>query len=231
MTPPAVAVRGLEKRFGPVLALRGVDLEAREASLLAVVGPNGAGKSTLLRCLAGLALPSAGCIEIAGERAERGRLRAKVGLVAHATFLYGELSVRENLVFAARLHGVSDPSRRAEALLAEDALEEWAGRRAATLSRGLAQRAALARARVHDPPILLLDEPFTGLDPRSAERLAARLRELRERGRTILLVSHDLARAAELADHAVVLQHGRVVGQASAAPLDLARLAEAAAEA
>jgi ABC-type multidrug transport system ATPase subunit len=231
VTPPAVAVRGLEKRFGPVRALRGVDLEAGEGSLVAVLGPNGAGKSTLLRCLAGLALPSAGSIEIRGERAERGRLRARVGLVAHATFLYGELSVRENLVFAARLHGVADPRGRAEALLAEDALGEWAERRAATLSRGLAQRAALARARAHDPPLLLLDEPFTGLDPRSAERLAARLRALRERGRTILLVSHDLARVAELADQAVVLRGGRVAGRASAAPLDPARLAEAAGEA
>jgi ABC-type multidrug transport system ATPase subunit len=231
VTPPAVAVRGLEKRFGPVRALRGVDLEAGEGSLVALLGPNGAGKSTLLRCLAGLALPSAGSIEIRGERAERARLRARVGLVAHATFLYGELSVRENLVFAARLHGVADPRGRAEALLAEDALGEWAGRRAATLSRGLAQRAALARARVHDPPLLLLDEPFTGLDPRSAERLAARLRALRERGRTILLVSHDPARVAELADQAVVLRGGRVAGRASAAPLDPARLAEAAAEA
>jgi heme exporter protein A len=208
-----------------------VDLEAGEGSLVAVLGPNGAGKSTLLRCLAGLALPSAGSIEIRGERAERGRLRARVGLVAHATFLYGELSVRENLVFAARLHGVADPRGRAEALLAEDALGEWAERRAATLSRGLAQRAALARARAHDPPLLLLDEPFTGLDPRSAERLAARLRALRERGRTILLVSHDLARVAELADQAVVLRGGRVAGRASAAPLDPARLAEAAGEA
>jgi ABC-type multidrug transport system ATPase subunit len=231
VTPPAIAVRGLEKRFGPVRALRGVDLEAGEGSLVAVLGPNGAGKSTLLRCLAGLALPSAGSIEIRGERAERGRLRARVGLVAHATFLYGELSVRENLVFAARLHGVADPRGRAEALLAEDALGEWAERRAATLSRGLAQRAALARARAHDPPLLLLDEPFTGLDPRSAERLAARLRALRERGRTILLVSHDLARVAELADQAVVLRGGRVAGRASAAPLDPARLAEAAGEA
>jgi ABC-type multidrug transport system ATPase subunit len=231
VTPPAVAVRGLEKRFGPVRALRGVDLEAAEGSLVAVLGPNGAGKSTLLRCLAGLALPSAGSIEIHGERAERGRLRAQVGLVAHATFLYGELSVRENLAFAARLHGVADARGRAGALLAEDALGEWAERRAATLSRGLAQRTALARARVHDPPLLLLDEPFTGLDPSSAERLAARLRALRERGRTILLVSHDLARVAELADHAVVLRGGRVADRASAAPLDPARLAEAAAEA
>jgi heme exporter protein A len=231
LSPPAVAVRGLEKRFGPVVALRGVALEVPAASLCAVVGPNGAGKSTLLRCLAGLARPSAGSIEIGGERAERGRLRAKVGLVAHATFLYAELSVRENLVFAARLHGVSDARGRAQALLAEDALGEWAERRAGTLSRGLAQRAALARARVHDPPLLLLDEPFTGLDPHSAERLAARLRELRARGRTIVLVSHDLARAAELADRAVVLQRGRVAAEAGSAPLDPARLALAAAEA
>jgi ABC-type multidrug transport system ATPase subunit len=151
--------------------------------------------------------------------------------VAHATFLYAELSVRENLVFAARLHGVSDARGRAQALLAEDALGEWAERRAGTLSRGLAQRAALARARVHDPPLLLLDEPFTGLDPHSAERLAARLRELRARGRTIVLVSHDLARAAELADRAFVLQRGRVAAEADSAPLDPARLALAAAEA
>ncbi len=229
MKRPAVSVRGLEKRFGPVAALRGLSLDIPEGSLFAVVGPNGAGKSTLLRCLAGLALPSAGSIEIGGERSSRGRLRAKVGFVAHATFLYPELGVRENLIFAARLYGVSDPRARADALLAEDALGDWAERRAGTLSRGLAQRVALARSRVHDPPVLLLDEPFTGLDPRSAERLASRLRDLRERGRTVVLVSHDLARAAELADRAVVLQRGRVTAEASSAPLDPARLAEAAA--
>jgi ABC-type multidrug transport system ATPase subunit len=231
VSPPALAVRGLEKRFGPVLALRAVAFEVPEATLCAVLGPNGAGKSTLLRCLSGLARPSAGSVEIGGERVERGRLRARVGLVAHATFLYAELSVRENLVFAARLHGLPDARARAERLLAEDALADWAERRAGTLSRGLAQRAALARARVHDPPLLLLDEPFTGLDPRSAERLVVRLCELRAQGRTIVLVSHDLARAAELADRAVVLQHGRVVAEASAPSLDAAHLAAALADA
>jgi heme exporter protein A len=227
LSAPAIEARGLEKRFGPVVALRGVDLAVAEGTLFAVVGPNGAGKSTLLRCLAGLSRPSAGQLRVGPAGGDRRHRRARVGLVGHATFLYPELSARENLVFAGRLMGVRDAAARAERLLLEHDLADGAERPARALSRGLAQRVAIARALVHDPPVLLLDEPFTGLDPRSADALARRLAALRGAGRTLVLVSHDLARAVELADAALVLARGRVALEAAGPALTEGALAAA----
>jgi heme ABC exporter ATP-binding subunit CcmA len=207
----AVAAEGLEKRFGPVVALAGLDFEVPAGSVLAVLGPNGAGKSTLLRLLAGLARPSAGRVRIgADDGSDRRRVRGRVGYVGHATFLYPNLTVRENLVFAARLHGVARPGARADALLAEQGLTALAERPAGALSRGQAQRLAIARGLVHDPPVVLLDEPFTGLDPASADRLAERVRALAAAGRAVVLVTHDLAQAAALGDRALLLVRGRV---------------------
>jgi heme exporter protein A len=206
---PVVAATRLEKRFGPVAALAGIDVEVERGQVLAVLGPNGAGKSTLLRVLAGLARPSAGDVHYGGG-ADRRRARAQVGYIAHATFLYPMLSARENLLFAARLHGIAEPAARADALLGEFGLATVAGRLAGGFSRGLAQRLAIARALVHDPALVLLDEPFTGLDPVSADRLAERIGALRAAGRALVLVTHDLARAAALADATRVLCDGRV---------------------
>ena len=205
----AIRARGLAKRFGPLHALRALDLDVAAGTTLAVLGPNGAGKSTLLRLLAGLTRPSAGSLEVAGDRGGRDARRRRVGLIGHATFLYPALTARENLLLAARLFGVPDPGARADALLAEQELSAVAGRQAGALSRGMAQRLAIARAVVHEPDVLLLDEPFTGLDPRAAERLAEQLEAARGAGRTAVLVSHDLARAARLADGGVVLVSGR----------------------
>jgi heme exporter protein A len=206
----AVVARALEKRFGAVAALRGVDLELPEGGCLAVLGPNGAGKSTLLRIVAGLARPTAGEISIAGRPATDPVTRGRIGYVGHATLLYPTLTARENLIFAGRLQGLDDPDVRADALLAEEGLDGVATRAAGDFSRGMAQRLSIARARVHDPPVLLLDEPFTGLDRRAADRLAARIASLHADGRTLLLVTHDVARAAELADRAIVLARGAV---------------------
>jgi len=216
----AVAVEGLEKRFGPVVALAGLDFAVPAGSVLAVLGPNGAGKSTLLRLLAGLARPSAGQVRIgAAQDGDRRRVRGRVGYVGHATFLYPNLTARENLLFAARLYGVAEPGRRADALLDEQGLEALSARPAGSFSRGQAQRLAIARGLVHDPPVVLLDEPFTGLDPTSADRLAARVRALATAGRAVVLVTHDLAQAAALGDRALLLVRGRVAfDSAPAAP-------------
>lgn len=208
MSGPAIAAVGLEKHFGPVQALRPLDLEVRSGELVALLGPNGAGKTTLLRLLAGLARPSAGTLRVGSGGGDRRERRREVGLVAHASLLYPALTARENLILAGRLYGLADPGARADALLAEGDLGPFAGRRAGQLSRGLAQRVAIARALVHDPPILLLDEPFSGLDPRAAERLGERLAGHREQGRTIVLATHDLERAAALADRALLLVRG-----------------------
>jgi len=230
LSAPAIVARGLGKRFGFAVALESVDLVVAQGAALAVLGPNGAGKSTLLRLLAGLARPSGGSVEIAGRRAHGREARAQVGLVGHETFLYPALSARENLVFAGRLHGVADPGARADRLLAEAGLAGVADRPVGAFSRGMAQRVAIARGLVHDPAVLLLDEPFTGLDRRAAGQLAERLAGLRGERRTFVLVTHDVAAAARLADAAIVLARGRIVHRSDGA-LDPAGLDRALAEA
>jgi heme exporter protein A len=215
MSSALVRATGLTKRFGPLAALAPLDLSLAAGETLALLGPNGAGKSTLLRLLAGLARPSGGVVEIApvptlhtgnSRRAER---RAAVGLVAHATFLYAQLTARENLALTARLYALPEPDARAAALITAHELAPVAERAAGELSRGWAQRVAIARALVHDPRLLLLDEPFTGLDPRAAEKLAERLAGLRGGERAAVLVTHELPRAVQLATRALVLVRGR----------------------
>ncbi len=210
----AIEARGLTRRFGPLVALEPLDLAVPRGATLAVLGPNGAGKSTLLRLIAGLTRPSAGTLAVGDAGRDRVARRRRIGLIGHATFLYPALTARENLILAGRLWGVADPPARAESLLEEQALAAVADRRVGSFSRGMAQRVAIARALVHDPEVLLLDEPFTGLDPRAADRLTLRLAAARDGGRTSVLVTHDLSRAAGLADRGLVLVRG------AATPLD-----------
>jgi heme exporter protein A len=222
----ALAARGLGKRFGHAVALAGLDLDVAAGGALAVLGANGAGKSTLLRLAAGLARPSEGSLTIDGRRASESR--ARVGYVGHATLLYPALSARENLLFAARLYGVPQPAARAAALLAQEGLAAVGDLPVGSFSRGMAQRVAIARGLVHDPALVLLDEPFTGLDRRAADRLSERLAGLRAAGHTLLLATHDVARAAQLADAALVLARGRAAahcrGALSAEALERAYL-------
>ena len=211
MSDAVISAHGLEKRFGPVRAIRSLDLEISAGSTLGVIGPNGAGKSTLLRLLSGLTRPSAGVLRVGRERGDRRSRRGQVGLIAHASFLYPALTARENLIMAARLYGVPNPAERADALLEEQDLTAVAERRAGGFSRGMSQRLSIARGLVHEPEIVLLDEPFSGLDPRAASRLAERLGALRTAHRTVVLVTHDLARAAELTDRTLLLVRGQEV--------------------
>jgi heme exporter protein A len=199
-------LRAVGKRYAAVRALRDVDLEIRPGQSLAVLGPNGAGKSTLLRIMAGLAHATEGELEFAGGRPDRGR----VGYLGHATLLYPQLSARENLLFAGRLYGVKDLGARADRLLEEEGLTDVAGRRAGGFSRGMAQRLSIARARVHDPELLLLDEPFSGLDEPAAARLGARLETLGDAGHALVFSTHDIGHAARLAASALVLVAGAV---------------------
>ncbi|UCE84997.1 MAG: ABC transporter ATP-binding protein [Deltaproteobacteria bacterium] len=220
----------MAKRFGPVTALRDLDLDVERGSVLAVLGPNGAGKSTLLGLVAGLMRPTAGSLRVNGQEPRARTTRAAVGFIGHATFLYPDLTARENLRFAARLFGVPNPEARVEALLEDYDLARYGQRRAGTFSQGMAHRLSIARGLVHDPDIVLLDEPFAGLDRTAAARLGTRLREVRGGGRTVVLVTHDLARAAELADAAIVLSGGACVhhtgrGEFSPAALERAYLA------
>ena len=224
MSEALIVARGLEKRFGPVRALRALDLDVHSGSTLAVIGPNGAGKSTLLRLLSGLTRPSGGVLRVGREERDRRSRRGRVGLIAHASFLYPTLTARENLILAGRLYGVANPAERANALLEEQELTGVAERRAGGFSRGMSQRLSIARGLVHDPEIVLLDEPFSGLDPRAAARLAERLGALRTAHRTVVLVTHDLARAAELADEILLLVRGESVALPPQAGRDAASL-------
>jgi len=230
----ALSARGLEKRFGAVVALRGVNIDLESGSCLAVLGPNGAGKSTLLRLLAGLARPSRGELEVAGHHNKalrRGDARAHTGYVGHSTLLYPELSAHENLVFAARMHGVAAPETRARELLEAEDLSHVADRRAAAFSRGMSQRLSIARALVHNPDLVLLDEPFTGLDRSAADRLGDRLLALRDQGRSCILVTHELHQVSRLAHKAIVLQHGRVTESLEGADLERENLEQGYAQA
>jgi len=227
----AIRVRGLRKHFGAVVALRDLDLDVSAGQLLAVLGPNGAGKSTLLRLLAGLSRPSSGEIAIDGQ--VRGRSRAAerrhIGFVGHATLLYSELTARENLIFAGRLYGVADAGERADLLLEAEGLADVSGQRAGTFSRGMSQRLSIARALMHDPDLVLLDEPYSGLDRRSAQRLSERLLGLRG-CHTVVLVTHDPRTASEVANAAVVLRRGRAVLRAEESEVSEAALDRAISE-
>jgi heme ABC exporter ATP-binding subunit CcmA len=201
------------KHFGALTALRGVDLEVAPGTIHAILGPNGAGKTTLLRILAGLSRPTRGEVEIAqddGSLRTPRNARQLIGYVGHATLLYPELTARENLLFAAKLYAVTQARERADQLLEEEGLSDQAELRAGDFSRGMAQRLAIARARIHDPKIVLLDEPFTGLDRRSADRLAAHLDALRSRSRALVLITHDVRLAAQLADKVDILNRGEI---------------------
>jgi heme ABC exporter ATP-binding subunit CcmA len=206
-----LAAVSLERSFGHVRVLRGIDLEVRRGDVLVVVGPNGAGKTTLLRVLAGLARPSAGEVRVLGRRLERTAPEARrpIGFVSHQSLLYDDLTLAENVAFAARLYGMARPRAAAMHALQSVELAERAHQRPRELSRGLLQRAAVARALVHDPLLLLLDEPFTGLDVPAAERLRELLLERQRRGLGLLLVTHHLEEAWDLATRVAVLSGGR----------------------
>ncbi|HTK43629.1 MAG TPA: heme ABC exporter ATP-binding protein CcmA [Gemmatimonadales bacterium] len=217
-----LAAVGLERSFGHVRVLRGIDLEVLRGDVLVVVGPNGAGKTTLLRVLAGLVRPSAGEVRVLGRKLERSAPEARrpIGFVSHQSLLYDDLTLAENVALAARLYGMASPRAAAMHALQSVELAERAHQRPRELSRGLLQRAAVARALVHEPLLLLLDEPFTGLDAPAAERLRELLLERQRRGQGLLLVTHHLEEAWDLATRVAVLSGGRwLLEEGRAGPL------------
>ncbi|MFQ5914288.1 MAG: ABC transporter ATP-binding protein [Nitrospinota bacterium] len=209
-----LSARGLTRKFGPFVAVEGVDLSLPAGRCLSVFGPNGAGKTTLLRMLALLMRPSEGRIWVDGEDATRGPkrdvLRARMGLLSHQPLLYGHLSPMENLRFYGKLYGVSRFRERAEEVLATVALADRANDPVRGFSRGMLQRSAIARALLHDPDILFLDEPFTGLDRSGARMLMEVLIRLREGGRTLVLATHELERGLDLCHEVFILRRGKV---------------------
>ena len=209
--PPLLEARGLQRSFGRVRILQGIDLTIRPGEALAVVGPNGAGKTTLLRLLAGLMRPTDGDIRIMGQPFAPGDagLRRSVGLLSHHSLLYDDLTLLENLTFVAKLYGLAHPEQAARSALDHARLCDRAADQPRRLSRGLLQRAAIARALLHGPRVLLLDEPFTGLDANAADRLRADLQVGLRQGLGLVLVTHHLAEAWVLATRVAVLVNGR----------------------
>ncbi len=208
----AMCAVGLGKRFEHSWALRSVDLRIAYGRVTALLGPNGAGKSTLLALASTHLRPTTGRLEIAGHDAQRAgaAVRAHIGLVSHRPMLYPDLSAAENLAYVVRMYGLDRVEERVEAALRDVDLFPRRRERVSTLSRGMQQRLALARAMVHTPDMVLLDEPFAGLDRAAAVGLDERVAAAAGRGAAVLVATHDLERAAILADDAVILVKGRV---------------------
>lgn len=208
----ALIVNELTKQFGPRKAVDRVSFELPQGAFLSVFGPNGAGKTTLLRMVSTLARPSKGGIVVDGIDAieEPEFVRERIGLISHNAMLYPDLTAEENLVFYGRLYGVENPQQRAIELLDAVGLKHRRLDQVRTFSRGMTQRVAIARALVNDPSVVLLDEPYSGLDPHAMEIFDELIAEVRD-NRTFVMVSHDLEKGWSLCSHVLVMAKGRVV--------------------
>ena len=211
-----IEVRKLVKRFGLKTVLRGMDFRVHHGEFVALLGPNGAGKTTFLRILASLSRPTLGEVWIAGYRlpTQAAAVRRILGVVSHQPLLYGDLTAEENLFFYGRMYGVESLEERAAEVLEMVGLTARRRDLVRTFSRGMQQRLAIGRAVLHDPEVLLLDEPHTGLDQDACTMLDHVLGEVATRGRTVVMTSHDLARAADLASRFDVLSRGVIVASA-----------------
>jgi heme exporter protein A len=207
---PLVAARRLEKWFGPIPAVLGVDFDLRAGEFLTLFGPNGAGKTTLLRMLCGVVRPTRGEVRVAGEPVggSAGEWRRKIGVLSHQTFLYADLTAAENLDLYGKLYALPHRTERVATGLRDVGLWERRNDRVGTFSRGMQQRLSLARTLLHEPELVLLDEPYTGLDPHAAGLLRGVLERLKDGRRTVLLVTHNLAQGLEMADRVVVQAGG-----------------------
>jgi heme exporter protein A len=219
---PMIVVRKLVKRFGLKTILRGLDFEVNPGEFVALLGPNGAGKTTFLRILASLSRPSMGEVMIAGFRlpAQAAGVRRRLGVVSHLPLLYGDLSAEENLTFYGRMYAVPFLDIRVSEVLELIGLTTRRRDLVRTYSRGMQQRLAIGRAIIHDPEVLLLDEPHTGLDQEACSMLDQALGEVATRGRTVVMTSHDLAKAADLASRFDVLSKGVIVGSVKRSEID-----------
>jgi heme exporter protein A len=225
LTGAALNVRSVSKTFVTRPVLRGIDLVVPAGEAVCLCGINGAGKSTLLRVIAGLLRPDSGSIAIRGREVHREpqKSRRQLGMISHASMAYPELTVSENLAFAARLYGVSNRTERIEELLTGTGLTSYRHDRAGILSRGLQQRLAIARALLHRPAVLLADEPFTGLDAGVTEDVLAIFDRFVQDGGTILMTTHDLRLGLQCCRRVAVLDQGVLILDARTEEIDRQR--------
>jgi heme exporter protein A len=227
LTSMALSIHGVSKTFVTRPVLKGIELAVPRGQAVCLCGINGAGKSTLLRIVAGLLRPDSGTVKINGFdiREHSETAKRQLGVISHASMVYPELTVVENLTFAARLYGVADRASRIEELLAGTALASFRHDRAGILSRGLLQRLSIARALLHKPAVLLADEPFTGLDADVTERLLAILDQFVRGGGTVLMTTHDTRLGLRCCRRVLVLDQGVLVLDAETRQIDSDRFA------
>ena len=208
-----LSIQNVSKRFSGVYALKDLNLEIEEGDSFGLIGPNGAGKTTLIRIISGLIKPDSGEVSVSGYDLDEDPIKVKnlIGVVSHNLFLYPDLTARENLLFYSRLYNLTDVERRVEELLTQVGLilkeDELVGR----FSRGMSQRLSLARALIHDPPILILDEPTTGLDISGKRDFYGWVKSFKEKGKTILITSHDMEEIRTLSTSVGVLIEGQLI--------------------
>ena len=212
-----ITVKKLVKRFGLKTVLRGVDFDVQPGEFVALLGPNGAGKTTFLRILSSLSRPSLGNVKIAGFQlpTQAAQVRARLGVVSHLPLLYGDLSADENLRFYSRMYNIPNDDVRVTEVLEMVGLENRRRDLVRTFSRGMQQRLAIGRAVLHDPDVVLFDEPYTGLDQDASAMLDDVLKTVAAKGRTVVMTSHDLARAEDLATRFDILSRGVISASAS----------------
>ena len=212
-----IKVRKLVKRFGLKTVLKGVDFSVGEGEFVALIGPNGAGKSTFLRILASLTRPTMGAVSVAGFDLpkEAADVRRRLGVVSHLPLLYVDLTAAENLTFYGRMYNLPDVDARTDEVLEMVGLMKRRDDLVRTYSRGMQQRLAIGRAVLHDPSVMLFDEPYTGLDQDASSMLDEVLRTVAARGRTVVMTSHDLARTEDLATRFDVLSRGKIAASAT----------------
>ncbi len=217
-TVPAIQMQGVAKVFGFRSVLRGIDVAIEAGQSVTLFGPNGAGKTTLMRLISTMARPTIGQIQINGYDSVRyaSAIRALLGVVSHRSLLYPDLTAKENLQFYGRLYAIRPDQRREriDALLEAVGLTKRAGDLVATYSRGMEQRLSIARALLHEPPIMLLDEPYTGLDQAASASLDDVLATVRTAGRTILMTTHNIERGLAHADRVLILARGKIAFEA-----------------
>lgn len=208
-----IQVRKLFKRFGSKTVLDNLSLDVAEGEFVAIIGPNGAGKTTLLRILSTLSKPTLGEISVAGKKlpVHAAGVRQSIGVVSHLPLLYGDLTARENLMFYGKMFAVVMPIQRVDVVLDLVGLAKRSSDLVRIFSRGMQQRLAIGRAILHDPDVLLLDEPHTGLDQDACDMLDKVLQDVAVQGRTVLMTSHDFVRVQNLATRFDVLSRGKIV--------------------